>query len=520
LIAPLPSSRVSIRIRLSPVDVTLAATSPFAALYLRDVDLVSAGGMFVADSFALISLTASLIAFRIFRVSSVIPRYFSVGDLLNLAKAVVAGELMTTIALFTLMRLDGVPRSVPAIHALILGAGLLAARGLASLAERNRRRVGRPRSAVVANIILIGLNDWSALLIKFLQARSPQHWRVMGLLDEDPKWFGRSLNGVQVFGPPTQLEAVIEEFATHGVRTDRVLAVVETSVLSEQALEEVKAVCARRNLNLVFMPDLFGAGFAECAGHFEHTDTGCPPRSRLVPNFPPTPYLRFKRLIDAIAAAVLILWLLPLLVIAAIAVFLDMGPPVLFWQQRLGRGGRELQIYKLRTLRLPFDRKGRPIPEEQRISRIGRVLRMIRLDELPQLLNVLVGDMSLIGPRPLLAQDQPPNSAIRLAVRPGITGWAQVNGGAKLSATEKAALDAWYIRNASPLLDLRIIGMTVLSLIRGDRRPEKALAQAQSLLELECDDRERALEQASGLVAGVVGPFRVDDREPAFTQPR
>jgi lipopolysaccharide/colanic/teichoic acid biosynthesis glycosyltransferase len=257
------------------------------------------------------------------------------------------------------------------------------------------------------------------------------------------------------------------------------------------------------------MPDLFGAVFAECAGHFEPTDTDRPPSSRLVPDFPPTPYLRFKRLIDAVAAAILILWLLPLLVIAAIAVFLDVGSPVLFWQQRLGRGGRELQIYKLRTLRLPFDWKGQPIPEERRISRIGRALRMIRIDELPQLLNVLVGDMSLIGPRPLLAQDQPSNSAIRLAVRPGITGWAQVNGGAKLSATEKAALDAWYIRNASPLLDLRIIGMTVLSLVRGDRRSEKALAQARSLQAAEYGDVERGLEQVSGLV-----------REPALIQPR
>ncbi len=463
--------------------------------------------MFAADGFALISMTASLIALRVFRVSGVIPRYFSVGDLLNLAKAVVAGELMTTVLLFTLMRLDGIPRSVPAIHALILGAGLFAARGLASVAERNRCSADRPRSTIAANMILIGLNDWSALLIKFLQARSRQHWRVMGLLDEDPKWFGRSVKGVPVFGPPTQLEAAIEEFATHGVRIDRILAVVDR--LSEQALAEVKGVCARRNLNLVFTPDLFGASFTECAGHPAHTDADRPPSSRLLPDFLPTPYLRFKRLIDAIAAAILILWFLPLLVVAAIAVFLDVGSPVLFWQQRLGRGGRELQIHKLRTLRLPFDRKGQLVPEEQRISPIGRLLRMIRIDELPQLLNVLVGDMSLIGPRPLLAQDQPPDSAIRLAVRPGITGWAQVNGGAKLSAAEKAALDAWYIRNASPLLDLRIIGMTILSLVRGDRRSEKALAQAKRLQAAEYGEVERGLEQVSGLV-----------REPAFIQPR
>src|SRR5439155_10813443 len=102
-------------------------------------------------------------------------------------------------------------------------------------------------------------------------------------------------------------------------------------------------------------------------------------------------------------------------------------------------------------------------------------------------LNVLVGDMSLIGPRPLLPQDQPPDPGLRLTVRPGITGWAQVNGGTSLSPTEKEALDAWYICNASPSLDLRIIGMTLLMLLRGDRRSEKALAQAQRPQALQAD---------------------------------
>jgi lipopolysaccharide/colanic/teichoic acid biosynthesis glycosyltransferase len=106
------------------------------------------------------------------------------------------------------------------------------------------------------------------------------------------------------------------------------------------------------------------------------------------------------------------------------------------------------------------------------VSRIGRFLRRTRLDELPQLLNVLAGDMSLIGPRPLLLRDQPRNAAARLAVRPGITGWAQVNGGVLLSPDEKEQLDEWYIRNASPLLDLRIIALTLRMLLRGDRRTE------------------------------------------------
>jgi len=188
---------------------------------------------------------------------------------------------------------------------------------------------------------------------------------------------------------------------------------------------------------------------------------------------------RAKRLIDIVGALALLVWLAPLMILVSFAVFLDIGWPVLFWQLRLGQGGRELKIYKIRTLRFTFSRGGERIPDERRLSSVGRFLRRTRIDELPQLLNVLIGDMSLIGPRPLLAQDQPIGSSMRLMVRPGITGWAQVNGGASLSAMEKDALDIWYIRNASLSLDLRIIGRTLLMVLRGERRSERAVKEAQ-----------------------------------------
>jgi lipopolysaccharide/colanic/teichoic acid biosynthesis glycosyltransferase len=436
-------------------------------------------GTFTTDGFALVSLAATLIAFRAFRISSVIPRYLSVGDLLNLAKAVVAGDLITTIFLFTFTRLDGIPRSVPAIHALVLGAGLLTARGLAKIADLRRSREEPPHLAAV-NIIVIGLNNWSVLLLKFLQAHASQRWRVIALLDEAPEWFGRSVNGVQVFGPPAHLQAVIEELALHGVDTHRVIVGEEAGLLSEEALREIRAVCARRNVDLVFVPDLLALDSAECVGSCPQPALENLPACRSFPDFRVSPYLRFKRPIDFCAAGILILWLLPLLAIAALIVILDVGSPVLFWQQRVGRYGRELRVYKLRTLRSPFNRRGQKMPEEQRLSWIGGLLRRTRIDELPQLLNVLVGDMSLIGPRPLLSRDQPSNPVVRLLARPGITGWAQVNGGAALSSTEKDMLDIWYVANASPWLDLRIAWMTFFSLVKGDRRSEGALALARA----------------------------------------
>jgi hypothetical protein len=140
--------------------------------------------------------------------------------------------------------------------------------------------------------------------------------------------------------------------------------------------------------------------------------------------------------------------------------------------------GSSFFLYKFRTLRAPFDWHGQPVSEAERLSWVGRLLRKTRLDELPQLLNVLVGDMSLIGPRPLLPCDQPVNSKLRVAARPGITGWAQVNGGNLVTNDEKGSLDDWYVRNASPWIDLRIIGLTVLFLIRGECRSEHVLNHA------------------------------------------
>jgi lipopolysaccharide/colanic/teichoic acid biosynthesis glycosyltransferase len=125
-------------------------------------------------------------------------------------------------------------------------------------------------------------------------------------------------------------------------------------------------------------------------------------------------------------------------------------------------------MHKFRTLKPAYDWRGLPVATTERMSFIGDILRRNRVDELPQLLNVLVGDMSLVGPRPLLPRDQPADPTVRLKVRPGMTGWAQVNGGTLLSSEEKRTLDEWYVRNASLWLDLKIMAMTLLFLARGE----------------------------------------------------
>jgi lipopolysaccharide/colanic/teichoic acid biosynthesis glycosyltransferase len=163
----------------------------------------------------------------------------------------------------------------------------------------------------------------------------------------------------------------------------------------------------------------------------------------------------------------------PLLAAAAIAIKLDSRGPVLYRQRRAGRDGRPFEVVKLRTMHPGADPVGvgTPVLEgDPRVTRVGRVLRRLSLDELPNLISVLRGDMALVGPRPTLeAQVElyTPHQRRRLEVKPGITGWAQVNGRAGIPWEERIELDVWYVDHRSPLLDLRILGRTARLLLSG-----------------------------------------------------
>jgi lipopolysaccharide/colanic/teichoic acid biosynthesis glycosyltransferase len=173
----------------------------------------------------------------------------------------------------------------------------------------------------------------------------------------------------------------------------------------------------------------------------------------------------------------------PMVPVIALVVALDVGLPVIFWQQRPGLHGRPFRLYKFRTMRASHDKHFKRVADEKRLSLVGRFLRHMRIDELPQLYNVLIGDMSLVGPRPLLPEDQSPDFAVRLSVRPGLTGWAQVNGGRIISAADKAMLDTWYVQKASFSLDLKIIFRTASMLLIGDRINLEAVSQARQDLD-------------------------------------
>ncbi|AST58541.1 sugar transferase [Thermoanaerobacterium thermosaccharolyticum] len=176
-----------------------------------------------------------------------------------------------------------------------------------------------------------------------------------------------------------------------------------------------------------------------------------------------------KRLIDILASLCLLIVLSPLLLAISMIIYLTMGSPVLYRQTRPGLKGKPFTIYKFRTMSNKKDKYGVLLPDEERLTKIGKFLRSTSLDEFPELFNVLKGDMSLVGPRPLLMEylDYYTDEQMRRHdVKPGITGWAQINGRNNLSWEEKFELDVWYVDNWSIWLDIKILFLTIIKVIK------------------------------------------------------
>jgi lipopolysaccharide/colanic/teichoic acid biosynthesis glycosyltransferase len=185
-----------------------------------------------------------------------------------------------------------------------------------------------------------------------------------------------------------------------------------------------------------------------------------------------------NRLLDAAVGGLGLALTSPALAVAAVVIKLDDGGPVFYRQRRVGLNGQEFELLKLRTMRVGAEKEGAGYAVNEgdpRITRAGRILRRLSIDELPQLWNVVLGDMSLVGPRPTLAyqvERYTPRQRRRLEVKPGITGWAQVHGRAKLPWEERIELDVWYVEHRSPWLDLKILARTPRALFAGTYKGE------------------------------------------------
>jgi len=185
-----------------------------------------------------------------------------------------------------------------------------------------------------------------------------------------------------------------------------------------------------------------------------------------------------NRAVDVAGAGVGLTVASPVLAVAALAIKVGDGGPVFYRQRRVGLDGREFELLKLRTMEIGAEHKGAGYAvdkDDPRITRVGRLLRRLSIDEVPQLWNVVRGDMSLVGPRPTLAyqvERYTPRQRRRLEVKPGITGWAQVHGRARLPWEERIELDVWYVEHRSPWLDLKILARTPRALFAGTYKGE------------------------------------------------
>jgi len=406
--------------------------------------------------------------------------YTSTADLIAIARA----SLWLTLLLIALWLAAGRPAAVPTPVLAIQWLLLVVALGAARLAYRCLRAhrlsgPGVPAPGTRTPVLVYGCGPMTPLLVHAVHAAPGSGLRVVGIIDELGDRVGRMLAQAPVLGRAGDLERILVDLAVHGVPPQRMIVTTPRAGIDHAARLDLESACARHGLRLDDLHDALGIEAAPPAS--------APPPAADLPDL----YTRLRRFVDIIASALALVVLAPVLALVALAVLIDLGPPVLFRQTRPGRELRPFTLYKFRTMGPACDAFATLRPDAARTTALGRFLRRARLDELPQLANVLRGDMSLIGPRPLLPRDLPPvpsaEFAARAALRPGITGWAQVNGGHRLAMADKLALDLWYVEHAGPGLDLRIAWRTLVTVVFGETIDHAALARARTAREPRAD---------------------------------
>ncbi len=473
------------------IELGAVAIATVAALILRDNFETTSDELGALLPYLTCSVFAAAAIFPAFGTHRALWRYTSVNDSLGIASAAAAAVISAVMIGFSYNRLEGVPRSLPILQTLLILAFLGGARVLTRVSGRARERrraaidapppLDRPRCKTA---LVVGIGSPTDLYLRCIAELAPQRVRVAGILGQSEQ-VGRLIHGYPVLGCPENAAEAVLALDVHGVVVDAVVVATDFDQLSERARAVLVKLERSGQVKLEFLAEQLGLAFGaedEVASPVE-----------LAPNvFSGTPTLseaeadritgrsiwRLKRVFDFCLASALLLGSLPVMAAVAVGVAWDVGLPVTFWQQRPGRGGVAFKLRKFRTMGAAHDAHGHRVPDDHRLSAFGIFLRRSKLDELPQLFNILRGEMSFVGPRPLLPVDQPVGSADRLIVRPGLTGWAQVMGKRDISAADKTALDLWYLRHASPALDAKVLLLTLRVLVFGERLDAEALAEA------------------------------------------
>ncbi len=480
-------------------DIVLAILATLSAIFLRTDLTVQWPDL--AASVPYLGITGAAAALLV-GASGLDLGFWRFASLVDIVK-VIGVALATTVAavalVFAYNRLEGIARAIPVMQPVLIAVFLLAPRLLSRARFTLRRRNPRPVAVHVAvvpteSVLVVGLNSLTEVYLRALLEAGDARLSVAGIVSARSRHVGRFLRQYRVLGTFDEVGRVVADLAVHGIYVGRVILAVPFPALPVRAREALAGLEAQGVVLDPLAARLSGTppvAAVPLSAHDARAGAVVPVASLTQPASVPVPlqpaeiegmvqapYWRWKRAVDLAGSGLAALLLLPVGGIVLLLVTIDLGWPPIFWQNRLGFGGGVFRLYKFRTMAPAHDHRGAPIPENERRTGIGALLRRRRLDELPPLWNVLAGEMALTGPRPLLSIDQPEGALDRLSVRPGLTGWAQVQGGRSVSNAEKAALDLWWIRNASLGLDLRILAGTVRMALTGERVNDRALAQA------------------------------------------
>lgn len=478
-------------------DLTCIGLALVVALFLRNgLPLIEEGQPEDIYPVLAVTLCIAAVVLPLMRTHTSLWRYTSLSDITRVIMGATLVVLLSNTGLFLLNRLEVMPRSVPPIHWMLAILGMAGARVLARFLFGPARRRTR-RDEHKRHVLAVGVGPIAETYLQFVHKILQDQVKVEGFLDEDLKLAQRAFQQYPILGHPKQAAEVLERFHVHGVRIRQVVLTCAFASLSAASQEALEALQRSGQATLVYFDRHIGPQLRGEAREAIQPQ----PAATVVPLYA---YERMhglypvvKRALDIIGALVLMLCCLPLITLTALLVAIDVGFPLLFWQQRPGRFNTPFRLYKFRTMR-PASRKmdearlAHKSRDHARMSWIGRLIRKLHLDELPQLYHILMGEMSFVGPRPLLPDDQPQNGQARLSIRPGVTGWAQVHGGDALTPDQKLLLDMWYIQNMSLWLDILICLKTLRAAFTKEAPHLEILRQAQAQIRPIMDGRSDA----------------------------
>jgi lipopolysaccharide/colanic/teichoic acid biosynthesis glycosyltransferase len=473
------------------VDVTLISLATLLAFALRENFEFDKGRLEALLPYLGATITVSIAFFATAGLNKSIWRFSGLHDYLRVSSVVTIVCVGAVALSFAFNRLDGIARSLPFLQAIVGVMALVGARVVHRLRHSSRRRKASSTQPVFTesreiNILILGVTRLTEAYLQAVDEMASGCINVAGIVGRVDRHVGRLVASHSVLGLPKDLESVLESLDLHGVVIHRIVVAEPFSRLPQDVQRTLLRAERSRGVALQILTDVLGFnGQAPSDGELKFTPLATSSAvdeeiaHQELQRISAGSFWKLKRRLDTIIALLALVALSPFFVVIALLVATSVGLPVLFWQRRPGLHGKPFHLYKFRTMGAARSLDGRRLTDSERASLVGNFLRRTRLDELPQLINIVYGDMSFVGPRPLLPRDQPKAcAAARLMVRPGLTGWAQVVGGRGISAEDKVALDVWYVCNANFLLDLEIAARTVPMVLFGERISQNLIDRA------------------------------------------